>query len=57
MHTLNEMQNRLVYGSRIGAGNDFALLEKPIDELYDMIVGTHYCTKSNGEGAAAETQP
>lgn len=40
---MNEMQKRLMYGQRVGAGNDFLLLSKSIDEVYDMMIGTHYC--------------
>jgi hypothetical protein len=41
MHTLNELQERLAYGVRLqGAGKDFQLLNKTIDELYEMFVGT-----------------
>lgn len=39
MHTLNELQKRLVYGA-YRSGKDFSLLCKPIDELYEMFVGT-----------------
>ena len=52
MHTLDEMQNRLMYGSRLEHCNKFDLLEKPLDELYDRMVGTSYCkTASNGDEA------
>lgn len=57
MHTLNEMQNRLMYGQRIGAGNEFALLEKPIDELYDMMIGTSYSKLSSHEAEEADSEP
>lgn len=42
MHTLMELQGRLMYGKMTGAGNDFALLQKPIEEVYDIKVGTSY---------------
>jgi hypothetical protein len=41
MHTLNELQERLAYGARLHrGGKQFSLLYKPIDELYEMFVGT-----------------
>ena len=39
MHTLNELQERLVYGT-CRRSKHFSLLHKPIDELYEMFVGT-----------------
>lgn len=42
MHTLDELQDRLMYGELTGAGDDFALLQKPIEEAYDIMVGTSY---------------
>jgi hypothetical protein len=42
MHTLTELQDRLAYGQHIGAGDDFELLQKPIEEVYDIMVGTNY---------------
>lgn len=43
MHKLEEMQERLMYGKLMGGGENFDLLNKPIEELYDMMVGTSYC--------------
>lgn len=58
MHTLNEMQKRLMYGQRVGAGNDFALLSKSIDELYDLMIGTSYCKgTANGFDTEVESEP
>lgn len=45
MHTLNELQDRLMYGKLTGAGDDFELLQKPIEEVYDLVVGTSYATQ------------
>ena len=42
MHTLTELQDRLAYGQHVGAGDDFELLQKPIEEVYDIMVGTNY---------------
>lgn len=42
MHTLTELQDRIIYGKLIGAGDDFQLLQKPIEEVYDILVGTSY---------------
>lgn len=42
MHTLPELQERLMYGKLTGAGDDFELLQKPIEEVYDIVVGTSY---------------
>lgn len=40
MHTLEELQLRLIYGSTLEeTGGKFELLKKPIDELYEMFVG------------------
>jgi len=39
MHTLDELQERLIYGSMLKyTGGKFELLEKPIDELYEMFL-------------------
>jgi hypothetical protein len=46
MHTLDEMQDRLMYGKLVGGGKNFDLLQKPIEELYDMMVGTSYCNEA-----------
>lgn len=37
-----------MYGKLAGAGGDFELAQKPIEEVYDILVGTSY-----GEDAAA----
>jgi len=46
MHTLPELQDRLMYGKLTGAGDDFELLQtKSIEEVYDILVGTSYGEK------------
>lgn len=56
MHTLPELQERFMYGKLLGGGENFDLLLKPIEELYDMMVGTSYCDAAAkaGEDEAKE---
>jgi len=42
MHKLEELQKRLLYGSRLneaGGNNLFELLNKPIEEVYEILAG------------------
>jgi hypothetical protein len=45
VHTLFELQDRLMYGTKIrNRGGEYALLEKSLDELYNLLLQSDFTT-------------